>query len=64
MSRREGRREKIAARSLPPLLIMAGLGVGQVPSATLVSALTVITGWICMAFSVAVLVGHCALGED
>ena len=57
-------REKMIAICVPPLLVLAVGGLAWLPLAFVEHVLTVLTAWTCTGFSLAVLVGHCALGEE
>ena len=64
MSRLAEYREKIVVAMIPPLLVLTALGLDHLPPARLAHLLTFLTAWACMALPLAVLFGHCALGED
>ncbi|HEY1931149.1 MAG TPA: hypothetical protein VGG99_03990 [Acetobacteraceae bacterium] len=64
MSRLAELREKIITAFIPPLLALTLIGLDHVPPAMLVRMLTLLTAWACMALPLAVLFGHCALGEE
>jgi hypothetical protein len=49
---------------VPALIILTGCGASLLPPATLAQILTGLTAWTCLSLPLAVLVGHCALGED
>lgn len=55
--------DKIITAALPPLVLLTALGLERLPTATLLHLLTFLTAWACTALPVAVLFGHCALGE-
>jgi hypothetical protein len=64
MSRVAELREKIITATVPPLLVLTLLGLEHMPPAMLARLLTLLTAWACMALPLAVLFGHCALGEE
>ena len=64
MSRSAEYGEKIVTVGLPPLLVLLGFALTELAPATLAHVLTVLTAWTCAALPLAVLIGHCSLGEE
>lgn len=56
--------ERLITVSLPAAIVAVGCGLSVVQPAAVAQALTALTVWTCIALPVAVLFGHCALGED
>jgi hypothetical protein len=64
MSPAEQRHERLLLFCVPMLIVLLGCGASLLPPATLTAALACLTVWAGLSVPLAVLVGHCALGED
>ena len=64
MSAAMDRRERVILLCVPVLIVLTGCGASLLSPATLAQVLAGLTVWTCLSFPLAVLVGHCALGED
>jgi hypothetical protein len=64
MSRLAEYSEKIVTAAVPPLLALTALGLERLPPATLAHLFTILTAWGCISLPLAVVFGHCALGEE
>jgi hypothetical protein len=64
MSPAEERRERLVLVGVPMLVVLLGCGLSVLPAAAVAEVLDCLTAWICVSIPLAVLVGHCALGED
>jgi len=64
MSAAEDRRDRVISFGLPVMVVLTGCGASLLPSAVLSHILEFLTVWTFLSIPLAVLVGHCALGED
>jgi hypothetical protein len=64
MTSAEDRRERLILICVPALVVLLGCGASLLPPAALAEGLACLTVWTCLSIPLAVLVGHCALGED
>ena len=64
MSAAEDRRDRVISFGVPVMVMLTGCGASLLPPATLSQILAFLTAWTCLSIPLAVLVGHCALGED
>ena len=60
----EVRREKVFLFCISALILLLGCGMSLLPSSAVAEVLRLLTAWTCLSIPLAVLVGHCALGED
>jgi hypothetical protein len=64
MSTSYDRQERAFWCCVPVLVLLLGCGASLLSPAALADVLAVLTAWTCLSFPLAVLVGHCALGEE
>jgi len=64
MSAADDRRDRMISFCVPAMVVLTGCGASLLPPATLGQILEFLTVWTCLSIPLAVLVGHCALGED
>jgi hypothetical protein len=64
MSAAGDRQQRTILICVPALIVLLGCAASLLPPAALAEALAWVTAWTCLSFPLAVLVGHCALGED
>jgi len=64
MSPAEDRQDRLLLVGVPALVALLGCGISLLPPAALADLLDCLTAWTCVSIPLAVLVGHCALGED
>lgn len=64
MSPAEGRREALVLFCVPALIVLVGCGASLLPPAALAQVLICLAAWSCLSIPLAMLFGHCALGED
>ena len=64
MSAADDRLERVILFCVPTLIVLLGCGASLLPYAAIVEALACLILWSCLSVPLAVLVGHCALGEE
>ncbi len=64
MTAAQERRERLILFCVPALVVLLGCGASLLSPATLAEGLACLTVWTSLSVPLAVLVGHCALGED
>ncbi len=64
MSSAEDREQRVILFFVPVMVLLLGCGASLLPPATLSQVLACLTVWTCLSIPLAVLVGHCALGEE
>lgn len=60
----EDRRDRVISFCVPAIVVLTGCGASLMPPAMRSEVLEFLTIWTCLSIPLAVLVGHCALGED
>lgn len=58
------RREKLFLFCIPALILVVGCGMSLLSASAVAEVLRFLTAWTCLSIPLAVLVGHCALGDD